>query len=84
MEELLPSTAPSSTLTKARALCCAFLLSLVPLTQCTGSINSFGTFSVYYASYYYQSHPHNPMVRNCFFVVFSTACVIEGLAFGEE
>lgn len=84
MEELLPSPAPSSSLTKARALSCAFILSLVGFTQCTGSINSFGTFSVYYASYYYQIHPQNPMVRNCFFIVFSAACLIEGLAFGEE
>ena len=83
MEELLPSAQISSPLTKARALFCACLLALVPFTQCTGSINAFGTFSVYYASYYYQYYPDNPLVRNCFFAVFSTACVIEGIAFGE-
>ena len=64
------------------ALGCTCLLVLVRDMQCTGSLNAFGAFSVYYASYYYQSYPDVEIVRNCFFVVFPAICVIEGLAFG--
>ena len=58
------------------ALICSSLLCL-----CTGSLNSFGTFSIYYASYYYPSHSDNALVRTCFFPIFPVACVVEGLAF---
>ena len=80
---LLSSSQPSSVLIKCRVLCSTLLLALVPPIQCVGSINSVGTFSVYYASYYYPHNQSNPIVRNCFFVVFSAACLVEGVAFGE-
>ena len=65
------------------AILLSCLVSLVPPTQCTGSLNAFGTFSVYYASYYYQSSPESPLVQNCFFVIFPLTCILEGVAFGE-
>ena len=75
-------SAPRLSPTRWLALISSCFLGLVRPIQCTGSLNSFGTFSIYYASYYYETSSEAEVVRNCFFAVFPATCVIEGIAFG--
>lgn len=46
-----------------------------------GSLNAWGTFSVYVASYYYPDYQDDPFVDSCFFMVFPATCIIEALFF---
>lgn len=53
-----------------------FLMNLVPSMQCSGSLNAWGTMSLYILSYYYLSD--HSVSFDLFFVVFVLWCVCDG------
>lgn len=64
------------------AVLAGFLANFVRSSQAVGSLNAWGTLSVYVASYYYHQNYHNdPFVNSCFFMVFPATCIIEALFF---
>ena len=64
------------------AVLSGFLVNFVWNNQAVGSLNAWGTFSVYVASYYYhQGYHDDPLVDSCFFMVFPATCIIEALFF---
>ena len=64
------------------AVLSGFLANFVGNKQAVGSLNAWGTFSVYVATFYYHRDYHNdPFVNSCFFMVFPATCIIEALFF---
>lgn len=53
-----------------------FLMSLVPAKQCAGSLNAWGTMSLYVLSYYYL-YDHS-VSFTLFFTVFVLWCICDG------